>query len=116
MFEGISIADTFSKIKEIEKGMSGDRKYYIETIAGKKLLLRITDVSNYETKKKDYDFLLNINKANLPVPKAIDFGMCEAGKSVYMILEWIEGNEAEEVVPNMLKENQYSLGVKSGQI
>ncbi len=116
MFDDISVADTFSKVKEIEKGMSGDRKYYVETTEGKKLLLRITEASNYETKKKDYDFLININKANLPVPKAIDFGMCEEGKSVYMLLEWIEGNEAEKIVPNMVKEKQYSIGVKSGQI
>jgi len=42
--------------------------------------------------------------------------MCEDGKSVYMLLEWIEGDEAEKVVPNMVKEKQYSIGVKSGQI
>lgn len=116
MFEGISIADTFSTVKEIEKGMSGDRKYYIETIEGKKLLLRIAEASNYETKKKDYDFLSYLNKANLPVPKAIEFGRCDDGKSVYMILEWMEGEEAEKVVPNMTKEKQYRIGLKSGQI
>lgn len=116
MFEGISIADTFSTVKEIEKGMSGDRKYYIETRDGKKLLLRITDISNYEAKKKDYDFLLLVNKADLPVPKAIDFGLCEDGASVYMLLEWMEGEEAEKVVPTMKKDKQYSIGVTSGQI
>ena len=116
MFEGISIADTFSTVKEISKGMSGDRKYYIETTEGEKILLRITEASNYETKKKDYDFLLCINKAGLPVLKAIDFGVCEGGASVYMLLEWMEGEEAEKVVPTMTKEKQYSIGVKFGQI
>lgn len=116
IFEGISIVDTFSLVNEIKKGMSGDRKFYIETIDGKKLLLRITEVSNYETKKKNYDFLLCLNEANLPVPKAIDFGVCEGGKSVYTLLEWMEGEEAEKVVPNMAKEKQYSIGMKSGRI
>ena len=116
MFEGISIADTFSTVKEIEKGMSGDRKYYIETIESRKLLLRITEVSNYETKKKDYEFLLCLNKVGLPVPKAIEFGVCEDGASVYMLLEWMEGEEAEKVVPTMKKDKQYSIGVTSGQI
>ena len=116
MFEGIPIADTFSTVKEIEKGMSGDRKYYIETLEGKKLLLRIAEAANYETKKKDYDFLCRLNEAGLPVPKALEFGMCEAGKSVYMLLEWMEGEEAEKVVPNMAEEKQYGIGVNSGQI
>ena len=113
---GIPIADTFSTVKEIEKGMSGDRKYYIETIEGKKLLLRIAEVANYKSKKKDYDFLCRLNEAGLPVPKAMEFGMCEAGKSVYMLLEWMEGEEAEKVVPNMAEEKQYGIGVNSGQI
>jgi len=116
MFDGISVAETFSTVKEISKGMSGDRKYYIETVDGKKLLLRITEASNYETKKKDYDFLLCLNKTSLPVPEAIDFGMCENGKSVYMLLEWMEGEEAEKIVPSMNQEKQYRIGVKSGQI
>ncbi len=116
MFEGISTADTFSTVKEISKGMSGDRKYYVETIEGKKLLLRIAEVSNYETKRKDYDFLLSLNKAGLPVPKAVDFGTCEDGNSVYMLLEWIEGEESEKVVPDMETDKQYTIGVTSGRI
>ncbi len=116
MFEGISIANTFSTVKEITKGMSGDRKYYIETNEGKKLLLRITDVANYEIKKRDYEFLLGLNNAGLPVSKAVDFGMCEGGNSVYMLLEWMEGEEAEKVVPNMPPDKQYNIGVTSGRI
>ena len=116
MFEGISAADTFSTVKEIAKGMSGDRKYYIETRDGKKLLLRITEVSNYETKKKDYDLLVLLNNACLPVPKAIDFGTCEDGESVYMLLEWMVGEEAEKVVPNMETDKQYMFGMTSGRI
>ena len=96
--------------------MSGDRKYYIETIEGKRLLLRIAEAANYETKKKDYDFLCRMNEAGLPVPKALEFGMCEAGNSVYMLLEWMEGEEAEKVVPNMAEEKQYGIGVNSGLI
>ncbi len=116
LFNEICIADTFSVVKEIEKGMSGDRKYYIQTKDGKKFLLRISEKSNYAIKKKDYEFLLSLNKAKLPIPTAIDFGMCEDGKSVYMLLKWMEGKEAEKVVPSMTKEKQYYFGFKSGQI
>jgi serine/threonine-protein kinase len=103
-------------VKEIKDGMSGDRKYYIETVDGQKLLLRISEAANIDIKKKDYDFLTSLNKANLPVPQAIDFGLCEEGQSVYMLLEWMEGEEAEKVLPDMPKDKQYRLGVKAGQI
>lgn len=116
MFEGIVPATSFVTVNEITKGMSGDRKYYVETKDGQKLLLRITNVSDYETKKRDYDFLLCLNNAGLPVPKAVDFGRCEGGNSVYMLLEWMEGEEAEKVVPNMDTDKQYTIGVTSGSI
>ena len=54
--------DTFTLVKEINKGMSGEKKYYIEDKNGKKFLLRITDVSNYQLKKKEYDFVLQLKK------------------------------------------------------
>ena len=116
MFEGIVMAEAFVTVNEITKGMSGDRKYYVETKDGQKLLLRITDVSNYETKKRDYEFLVCLNNAGIPVPKAVDFGMYEDGASVYMLLEWMEGEEAEKVVPNMKADKQYTIGVTSGRI
>lgn len=116
MFKDIPAASTFTLVKEIKDGMSGDRKYYIETVDGQKLLLRISEAANIDIKKKDYDFLTSLNKANLPVPQAIDFGLCEEGQSVYMLLEWMEGKEAEKVLPDMPKDKQYRLGVKAGQI
>lgn len=116
MFKDIPTASTFSVVKEIKDGMSGDRKYYIETVDGQKLLLRISEAANIDIKKKDYDFLTSLNKANLPVPQAIDFGLCEEEQSVYMLLEWMEGEEAEKVLPDMPKDKQYRLGVKAGQI
>lgn len=48
----IPIYNTFAKIKPIEKGMSGDKKYYIETVDGKHLLLRIADFSVLNQKKR----------------------------------------------------------------
>ena len=39
--------DTFMKIEPIHKGWSGDKKYYVETKDGERLLLRISDISSY---------------------------------------------------------------------
>ena len=46
--------DTFTKIELINKGMSNDKKYYIETDDGKRLLLRVTDAKEYGRKKAEY--------------------------------------------------------------
>jgi serine/threonine-protein kinase len=45
----------FTKIEPINKGWSSDKKYYIETIKGEKLLLRISDISEYDKKQAGFE-------------------------------------------------------------
>lgn len=51
--------ETFVKIQPINKGWSGDKKYYVEAGDGDRLLLRISDVSEYMQKKLEFE---NIKK------------------------------------------------------
>lgn len=53
----IPLYNTFRKIEPIQKGMSGDKKYYIETVDKKYLLLRISDFSEYDQKKTEYEII-----------------------------------------------------------
>ncbi len=112
----IPMYDTFVKIIPIEKGMSGDKKYYVETEENKHLLLRVSDVSEYDRKKDEYELMKKMFSIGVPMPGTIDFGICNANRNVYTLLEWIDGQEVEQIVTKMHKEDQYSLGVKSGKI
>lgn len=112
----IPLYSTFKKIKLIEKGLSSDIKYYIETDEEKHLLLRIADISEYDTKKSEYELMKKLNSLHIPMPKVFDFGVCNGNTSVYILLEWIEGQEVEESLPMMNEEGQYLLGKKSGKI
>ena len=42
-------------VKAINKGWSNDQKYYIQTTDGRELLLRTSDISQYENKKREFD-------------------------------------------------------------
>lgn len=46
----------------------------------------------------------------------IDFGICNNGKNVYMLLTWIEGKDLEEVLSDLTEEQQYQLGRQAGKI
>ncbi len=46
--------NTFSKIEQISKGMSGDKKNRIETVDERRFLLRVADISKYERKKTEF--------------------------------------------------------------
>ena len=107
---------TFQKIISINKGWSSDKKYYIETVANEKMLLRIADISEYDKKKHEFEMMKMLAESDLPISQPVDFGICDNGKSVYSLFIWCDGEDAEIVLPKMTETEQYILGVKSGEI
>ena len=112
----IPLYDTFSKIEPITKGMSGDKKYYIETVDGKHLLLRVADSSEYSQKRTEFELMKHMVALGIPMPSTIDFGTCDNRKYVYTLLSWVDGVEVEAVLPNLSKAEQYTLGIEAGGI
>ena len=114
--KGINSYDTFIKMEPIYKGQSNDEKYYIETVDGKRLLLRVTDIKEYERKKAEYGMMERVYKLGVLTPTPYDFGLCDEGKKVYSLSGWLDGKDAETLIPLMTEEEQYSLGVKAGAV
>lgn len=112
----IPLYNTFKKISPINKGMSGDKKYYIEDEDGKHFLLRVAEFSEYKQKKAEFELIKNMNNLDVPMPFPIDFGLCDDGKSVYTLLSWVEGEEVETTLSKLKDKEQYKLGIKSGEI
>ena len=50
----------------------------------------------------------------IPMCKPIEIGECDEG--VYMLQTWIEGEEAEDVLPHLVNAEQYALGTDAGKI
>ncbi len=79
-------------------------------------MLRISDISDYDSKKSEFDIMKKISAAGINMSQPIDFGVCCGGKNVYQILTWCEGEEAKEVLPNLTPKEQYAFGWKAGQM
>jgi aminoglycoside phosphotransferase (APT) family kinase protein len=107
---------TFKKIEPVNKGWSEDKKYYIETAAGGKLLLRVADISQYERKKTEFEMMKQVAALGVPMSQPLDFGICDNGKSVYSLLTWCDGEDVEIDLPRLTETEQYVLGIKSGEI
>ncbi|MDR3310668.1 MAG: phosphotransferase, partial [Oscillospiraceae bacterium] len=107
---------TFAKIEPLNKGWSSDKKYYIETHAGERLLLRIADIAERERKLAEFEMLKRVAELDVPASRPIDFGECSGGKSVYQLLTWIDGEDSQTVLPTLSEAEQYALGVKAGEI
>lgn len=108
--------DNWNTIQVINKGWSSDKKYYIKTKEGKELLLRTTDISQYENKKREFEELKLLAALEILISSPVDFGVCNDGKSVYLLLTWINGQDAESILPNLSEEEQYRLGIKAGEL
>ena len=108
------IYDTIIQSESITKGWSEDKKYCVTTTDGMKYLLRITPISRYETRKSLFSMLEQVAALGIPMCLPVEFGTCDDG--VYSIQSWIYGEDLETVLPNLSEEEQYVLGMKSGEI
>ncbi len=116
MLHDIPEFDSFIRIKPITKGMSGDKKYFVETADNNRFLLRIADISEHDRKKAEYEIMQKAASLNIPMSQPVDFGVCNGEKNVYTLLTWIDGEELESILPALSEKEQYSLGIKSGEI
>ena len=105
---------SFVSMTPIEKGWSGDKKYLAVKEDGTKYLLRITPMERYEARKTLFTMLEQLKELNIPMCNPVEFGVCAAGD--YTLLTWIQGKDAEDVIPMLPEEEQYNLGLSSGEI
>lgn len=107
---------SWKEIVLIEKGYSTDKKYLVTTDLGEHLLLRISDVSEFDIKKKEYDIIRKFTKSGFTMSEPLSFGICNNGNSVYMILSWVEGRDLEDELGKLSEQQQYLLGRQAGKI
>lgn len=116
MFMDINSSKEWKVIEKIEKGWSDDGKYYIESMNGQKLLLRVSDRSNFDKRKKEFEIVEMYANLGIEMSKPIEFGICNNGNHVYMLLTWVEGKDLEQELGGLSETEQYSLGRMAGKI
>ncbi len=116
MFFDIEQSVDWLSVDKILKGWSADEKYQITTKTGEKQLLRISPISQYELKKKEYDIIAKFFKTGIFMSEPVCFGVCNKKQNVFMILSWIDGQDLEDVLPNLSIQEQYNLGYTAGDI
>lgn len=108
------IFSTIQSCQPIEKGWSGDRKFCVVTVNGEKYLLRISSMNQLERRKEQFRRMQQVSALGIPMCQPIEFGVCEDG--VYILQSWIDGEDAEVLIPTMPKKKQYTYGLDAGRI
>ncbi|MGL4737303.1 MAG: phosphotransferase, partial [Cellulosilyticaceae bacterium] len=116
MFEEIPGYKTWRRISKVDKGWSDDTKYLIETEDGKKLLLRISAGNTNVQKQAEYEIVKKYATLGFEMSQPLDFGICNEGQNVYILLTWVEGEDLETALPKLSEAKQYALGREAGEI
>ncbi len=112
--DGLPNRDSFTRIESIRKGVSGDKKYRLDTEDGRRVLLRVSDIESYERKQTMFDMMRRVAARGVSMSRPIDFGVCNDGKNVYQLLSWCDGETADVVLPTVSETQQYAIGIKAG--
>jgi aminoglycoside phosphotransferase (APT) family kinase protein len=97
-------------------GWSLNLKFKVKDKEGNNYILRVSEISFLEEKKQEYDNIMRLSKYDILMPKPIEFGICNGGKHVYMLLTWINGVAVQDVIREKDDILQYELGYKSGNL
>lgn len=116
IFNDIQPVNEWLRIEKINKGWSRDQKYYIESRNGEKFLLRLSDISTYDNKKKEFEMMKRVIKSGVIMSRPIDFGICGNESYVYSLLSYIDGESADEKIKKLSNREQFNLGMESGRI
>ena len=104
----------FISREPVLKGWSGDKKYCVTDKDGVQYLLRISPKAQYEKREALYHVMKEAEALGVPMCRPVDFGLC--GDGVYSLHTWIDGEDAEAVIPMLPDAQQYILGLQSGEI
>lgn len=104
----------FISKEPIDKGWSNDKKYCVAAEDGTKYLLRITPEEKSGNREMLFQIQQKVAALGIPMCKSLQFGKCEEG--VYTLQTWVEGKDAEAVIPTLAEPQQYVYGLEAGKI
>ena len=97
----------------VDKGWSGDQKYHIRTNNGE-YLLRVSPAEKATRREAEFLRMKALAALGIPMCDPVEFSIQEEGACT--ILRWIDGRDAEDVIPELPNEMQYQYGLDAGRI
>lgn len=103
-------------IELVNKGWSDDVKYHVVDRRGCHFLLRLSHANLLEQKRQEYERLGLMAQTGICMSLPVDFGLCNRGENIWMLLTWLEGSDAPESLLTFHEKQQYALGLQAGKI
>lgn len=112
----IPSARRWLSVEQIQKGWSDDRKYRIVTDSGETRLLRLSEGSKEAAKRREFEVMRRAAETGIAMSHPLECGLCGGGALFYILLTWMEGEDAERILPGMSGKEQWNFGVRAGRM
>lgn len=104
-----------SKIQPL-KGLSHGNKYYVKSNKGQEMILVIGDASAQYRMKDEMRWINYLEVCGIPTNRLLNFGTYDSGQKFYMILSWLPGIDAQQIIRNQSYVVCNQLGKKAGEL
>lgn len=98
----------------ILKGWSDEKKYRVTDENGFPYLLRVSAPEKRDAKLLEFEMMRKAASLGISMCRPLEFGECEEG--VFSVQTWIDGEDAESVVPFLPPSKQYAYGLDAGRM
>lgn len=114
--EHISSLAHAENITLIQRGFSFDQKYFIyHTSKEPTHVLRTASIQQMDRKKREFDVISRVHHLGLKTSIPIEFGVIESMDLCYMVLSFVAGEDASDVLPTLTTDEQYQIGLEAGR-
>ena len=103
----------FTAREPILEGWSDEKKYRATDENGVSYLLRVCSQEKKDKKRLEFEMMQKAASLGISMCKPVEFGENEEG--VYSVQTWIDGADAETVVPFLSPDEQYAYGLDAGR-
>lgn len=114
--ERIPFLAPFARLEAIVKGYSGDGKYAAIDHDGRaRFLIRTFDLGQSQRKQLEYEAMQAAYDRGVRCSQPIALGIVPGLELGYMILAYVDGDEAAEALPLLASSEQYAIGMEAGR-
>ncbi|RXZ79778.1 aminoglycoside phosphotransferase family protein [Paenibacillaceae bacterium] len=105
-----------TRIEQIHKGYSSDKKYIVYDGYGRpQCILRSYSIDQDANKRLEYNGLQTMAQHDVKCSRPLEIGVLPEYGIGYMIVSYIEGNDAAEELPLLTDQEQFDIGVQAGK-
>ncbi|WP_291758765.1 phosphotransferase family protein [Lysinibacillus sp. UBA5990] len=104
----------YTAIKKIDKGYSPDIKYVV-TVDDTPYFVRLSDLAHHDKRWIEFTLLQNLELQGVQTHKAIEYMVLPDNNLSAMVMSYLIGTPADEIIPQLSDTEQFHLGLAAGK-